>query len=459
VPAPVSPLADASFRRLFFAQAISLIGAGLTTVALALLAYDLAGGDAGAVLGTALALKMAAYIVIAPIAGAVADRLPRKALLVAFDCARVAIVAVLPFVEAVWQVYLLIFLLSACTAFFTPVFQATIPDVLPDEARYTRALSLSRLAYDLEQLISPALAALILTAASYDTLFVANGGTFLISALFVLSVRLPPPPPRETTAGLWRNLSFGVRAYMATPRLRGVLLLSLAAAAAGAMVIINTVIYVRDRLGGTETDLALALAAAGAGSMVVALLLPRLLERVADRSVMLLGGGVLALGLALGLLAPGFHAMLALWFALGMGASLSQVPVGRLLRRSCRPADRPAFFAAHFALSHACWLLTYAVAGWLGALVGLMPVFAVLATVALGATLAAQRLWPGREAGALAHRHEALDHEHLHQHDEHHQHSHEGWEGPAPHRHPHRHVALHHRHPFVIDQHHRRWPA
>ncbi|MEQ8502003.1 MAG: MFS transporter, partial [Sneathiellaceae bacterium] len=70
-----APLADRRFRHLFAAQAVALFGTGLTTVALSLLAYDLAGGDAGAVLGTALALKMVAYVTIAPIAGAFAHRL------------------------------------------------------------------------------------------------------------------------------------------------------------------------------------------------------------------------------------------------------------------------------------------------------------------------------------------------------------------------------------------------
>ena len=62
---------------------------------------------------------------------------------------------VLPFVTEVWQVYVLIFLLQSASAAFTPTFQATIPDILPEEKDYTRALSLSRLAYDLESLAQP----------------------------------------------------------------------------------------------------------------------------------------------------------------------------------------------------------------------------------------------------------------------------------------------------------------
>ncbi|MFX8118254.1 MFS transporter, partial [Acinetobacter baumannii] len=62
--------ANRSYRHLFLAQVIALVGTGLATVALGLLAFDLAGENAGTVLGTALAIKMLAYIGVAPIASA-----------------------------------------------------------------------------------------------------------------------------------------------------------------------------------------------------------------------------------------------------------------------------------------------------------------------------------------------------------------------------------------------------
>jgi MFS family permease len=88
-----SVLGDRTYRHLFLAQVVALAGTGLTTVALGLLAYDLAGKDASAVLGTALAIKMVAYVLIAPIAGAYASRVSRRALLVALDLARLPIAA------------------------------------------------------------------------------------------------------------------------------------------------------------------------------------------------------------------------------------------------------------------------------------------------------------------------------------------------------------------------------
>lgn len=54
-----------------------------------------------------------------------------------------------------------------------------------------------------------------------------------------------------------------------------------------------------------------------------------------------------------------------------LGYSIVQTPSGRLLRRSAHAKVRPALFAAHFALSHAAWLITYPLAGWLGATIGL----------------------------------------------------------------------------------------
>ena len=437
---------------------VALAGTGLSTVALALLAFELAGGDAGLVLGAALALKMVAYVGIAPIVGGFAHRLPRRQLLIGLDVARAATILFLPFVTEIWQIYVLIFLLSALSAGFTPTFQATIPDILPDEARYTRALSLSRLAYDLENLLSPALAAAALALVTFDALFAANAVAFLVSALLVYSVRLPSPKAQEREHGVWRNTSFGIIAYLKTPRLRGLLALSLAVAAAGAMVIVNTVVYVRDRLGGTESDTAIAFGAAGAGSMVVALILPRLFDRQPDRPFMLAGGVVLTAGLLFGLTGPSWLVLLAVWFVLGAGGSLILTPAGRLLKRSAQDGDRPAIYAAQFALSHACWLIAYPLAGWLGASVGLTAAFAVIAAVTLASTMAALWLWPAHDPDVLEHQHDALDHEHLHVHDEHHNHEHEGWEGPEPHRHPHRHASVKHKHPYIIDLHHQAWP-
>ncbi|MDB5369240.1 MAG: major facilitator transporter [Roseomonas sp.] len=409
----LSVLASRTYRHLFLAQVIALVGTGLATVALGLLAYELAGADAGLVLGTALAIKMAAYVLVAPVAGAFADRLPRRTMLVALDLVRAAVALLLPFVDAVWHVYVLIFVLQSASAAFTPTFQATIPDVLPDEAEYTRALSLSRLAYDMESLVSPMLAAALLTVISFHNLFAGTVVGFLASAALVVSVALPSPKSLEKP-GIYDRTTRGMRLYLATPRLRGLLALNLAVAAASAMVIVNTVVLVQAGFGLSQRATALALATYGTGSMLAALLLPRLLDHRPDRPVMLAGGGLLVLGLLGGVLAGSYTLLLPVWFLLGLANSITQTPTGRLLRRSAVPADRPALFAAQFALSHACWLLTYPLAGWAGPRLGFGVTFALLGGVSAIAVVVATRLWPASSEALVEHEHPGLSPGHPH---------------------------------------------
>ena len=433
----LSILANRTYRHLLAAQVIALIGTGLATVALGLLAFDLAGDEAGVVLGTALAIKMVAYVTLAPIASAFADRIPRRTMLVALDVIRAAVALALPFVSEVWHIYVLIFLLQAASAGFTPTFQATIPDVLPDEADYTRALSLSRLAYDLESLLSPMLAAALLTVVSFPVLF---GGTvigFIASAVLVLSVTLPSPQP-AALRGIWDRTTRGIRIYLATPRLRGLLALNLAVASAGAMVIVNTVVLVKAQLGLAETQVALSLAAFGGGSMVAALILPKLLDRIPDRPAMIAGAALLVLGMLAGPLVGSLGSLAALWLVIGFGFSLTQTPTGRLLRRSARPEDRPAVFAAQFALSHACWLITYPLVGQFGVAFGLDTTFLIMACLAALGVAGAMMLWPASEPEVLPHDHPDL---------------------PEGHPHLRDHGESSHSHAMVIDDLHRQWPT
>ena len=83
--------------------------------------------------------------------------------------------------------------MQSASACYTPVFQAAIPDVLPNEKQYTRALSLSRLAYDLESVASPLIAAALLTVVSFNSLFIGTIVGFIGAALLVFSVTLPRP--------------------------------------------------------------------------------------------------------------------------------------------------------------------------------------------------------------------------------------------------------------------------
>lgn len=398
--------ANRDYRRLFSAQIIALFGTGLATVALGLLAYDLAGPSAGAVLGTALTVKMVMYVVIAPVAAAYVDRFPRRTLLALLDAVRAVVVLALPFVTEVWHVYLLVGLLQAASAAFTPTFQAVIPDIVTEESDYVRALSASQVASTMESLLSPVLAAVALAFLSFDRLFLGTSAGFLLSALLVLSTRIPEARPSTRTRA-WDRATAGIRTFLRTPRLRGVMALNLAVAAAGSIVVVNTVNYVRDQLGGSQSAVAWMLAASGGGTLLAALALPRVLDRVAARTVMVTGAGVLVGGTAAAvtLVAAGlttWTGTAVVWALIGTGMALVITPTGKVLRASVEPNAIPGVFAAQFSLSHLAWLITYPIAGRLGTSAGFAATWSALAALAGAGAIGALLLWPRHDGRGAA---------------------------------------------------------
>jgi len=393
----LSPLRNSTFRRLFAAQSLALIGMGLTTVALALLVYELDPAAAGLVLGGALGLKMVVKMIVAPIAGAFANRFSRRALLAFIDLFRAALVALYPFIDASWQVYVLVAVIAAAEGAFNPIFQATIPDVLPDEEQYTKALSYNRIAFDLENIASPLLAAFFLGFAAFDLLFELNAVAFLVSALLLCIGRLPQPEygvgteePRP-----FAKITRGLRLYFASRELTGVFTLYFAIAAGSATAIVATVLYVKDGLGLADPQVAYAMAGFGVGSILAALLLPKLLGTLSDLNAMLAGGVTVALALALSVGTPAFDYFVLTWALLGFGTALSMTPVGRVITRAADSSHRAELFAAQYALSHSSWLVLYPLVGFLMGVFAFVSAFALLALLALAATAITYFIWRG----------------------------------------------------------------
>lgn len=98
---------------------------------------------------------------------------------------------------------------SRAGAWGPPAFQALMPDVLPDEADYTNALSLLRLAVDKEQVASPEVAAVLPTVVGFPILFSGTVAGFIGSALLVVTARLPKHAATGT-GPLWSDVTKGL---------------------------------------------------------------------------------------------------------------------------------------------------------------------------------------------------------------------------------------------------------
>ncbi|MDF5719484.1 MAG: MFS transporter [Rhizonema sp. PD37] len=206
-----SSLRNPVFARLYTAQTISLLGDALTWVGLALLAFELAGEKSAVVLSSALTLRVTAFVLLSPLAGAIADRFDRKRIMVTTHLARMLIVGLLPFVTAVWQVYALIFALNVFNAFFTPTYKATIPQVT-GENEYPQAIALSSATYQLLAVLGPGFAGAIAAFIGARQVFFLDAFSFIIAAILIftlpgqLRVNLSEQSLR-TTGRIWLDMT------------------------------------------------------------------------------------------------------------------------------------------------------------------------------------------------------------------------------------------------------------
>lgn len=124
-------LARVDFRRLLLGQTLSALGDWMGTVALMALVLDLTGSSTA--VGGILVLRLAPAMVAGPLATRVALRWDRRRTMLSMDLVRAAIVVLIPFVSAIWWVYLWAFMLEAASLVFLPARDASIPDLAGTE--------------------------------------------------------------------------------------------------------------------------------------------------------------------------------------------------------------------------------------------------------------------------------------------------------------------------------------
>lgn len=396
-----------AFRQLFSAHVVALLGTGLATIAIGLLAVKIAGAGAAGLIGTLLGIKMLTFLLIAPLAPAIARRVGVKRLLIVTDVTRAGIAVALPFVDSIPMAILLVVLLQASAALFTPTFQATIPQVVPDQKVYTGALALSRLAYDLEALLSPALAALLLLVMSSQSLFFGTAIGFIASATLIFSALIPKQVATEQKE---RNeITLGARRMFGNRTLRATVVLDFALAFVGAIPLALTIPLVMTVLKLDAAASTALLAAFGIGSIVSASMMPTLIERMGQRTYMLTGMLIIALSMTLVWPVLAFATaghelfwLFAIWFVAGIGNSAVVAPMGRVVRENTSDHDLPHVFAARFAIAHGWWLITYPLSGWGATLLGFGPMTLTLALISLTAFVFAARLWRASEKDQAA---------------------------------------------------------
>ena len=240
------------------------------------------------------------------------------------------------------------------------------------------------------------IAAALLTVVSYNNLFVGTSIGFASSAALVLASRLPARADELSTRTFWQRLPLGLTIFARTTTLQFLLVSNVVAAAGTAIVLVNSVVYVRSVFGLDDAAVAITLASYGMGSLVVAVNVPWIVDRSGVIRTMIIGMAFITAGLTAAVIVTaaattsttGWGWLLATWVVLGMGTSLVNTPSARLLADASTPSDRNLVYTAQFALSHACFLVTYPIAGWIGASSLTLAAVMLLAIAVIAATFA-----------------------------------------------------------------------
>jgi len=366
---PFHALRNKLFAKVYLAQTISLLGDAFTWVGLALLAYQFGEDRASIILASALTLRVTAFILFSPFAGVLADRIDRKKILYTTHFIRMGLVALLPFVTAEWQIYVLVFLMNVFNAFFTPTYRSVIPQIV-DIKLYRQAIGLSAATYQLLGVLGPGLAGILAIWFGAREIFFIDAGTFVIAGFLLLSLpknflNAPKEDDPQKHPTTWQDVSKGAKLLFKNQYIRFALFIELVSAMAGAFILVNTIILVKSGLDLSDREYGLIMAAFGIGATIAAFV-SGVIDKSKSRQVSLVLGA-LTLGLAISAANYlGFSLLFAFWIVAGLGQSLAEIPSETLIGENIPEEEQGKVYGSHFAFSHLWWAFAYPIAGFLG---------------------------------------------------------------------------------------------
>lgn len=308
----------AEFRWLWLAQLGSVIGDQLARVALAVLVFDRTG-SAG-LSAVTYALTFLPDIVGGPLLSGLADRYPRRRLMIGCDVARAVLVALMAIPGAsLWILCVLLVAVQLLASPFQSARAALLPSILSGD-KYVLASSVSNITGQASQLAGFVTGGTLVAAFGAGNALLADAVTFALSAVLLrLGVRERPlPGSTDARPGWWPSLSAGARLVWGDRQLR--YLVALACVAGFYVSIEGLAAPYAAVVGGGPAAVGILLAANPAGQMVGMLLLTR--AAPARRLTLM---GPLAIGSCAPLIGciaePGLWVTVALWFVSGLCAS------------------------------------------------------------------------------------------------------------------------------------------
>ena len=413
VPRALTPFRNPGYRRLAVALVASTFGQGVWVVALVWEVIRIDGGPTQlSIVTTASAVGI---LLPALLAGVVADRVEQKTILLAvcaveLTCMTTVAVLALTDVTAIWHLAVISFVIGGAMAFYYPAYSAWLPALVAESDLMAVNGFEGMIRPAVGQAIGPAVAGIVVGAASPGTAVVVAVAVYVVSLVALATV--PRTPLRReldaTDAGhpvrtAVADMAEGFRYMVRTPWLLATLLF----AAVMVLVVMGPLevlipFLVKDALGGNAGDHALVLAGFGIGSAVGSFAMGSLRMPRRYLTIMNLMWGVACLPFILIAYASQIWVVVAAAFVIGAVFSAPMVIWGTLLQRRVPPALLGRVASLDFFVSLSLMPISMALAGPVSELVGLRTTFVVAGVVPVVVAVIAV-VWAKLPADELAH--------------------------------------------------------
>jgi MFS family permease len=328
-------LSHRNFRLFFFGQGLSLIGTWLQQVAMSWLTYRLSGS--ALLLGVVTFCQYIAVLLLAPVAGVLADRVDRRKALLITQSVMLTQALVLTALTAtgkvaVWHVAALALVLGCASAFDIPLRHAMIARLVGDRAHLPNAIALNSLLINCARVVGPALAGILIAAVGEATCFGLNALSFGAVLYALTQMRWPAARAAAPPAGWLASWLEGAKsAFGFRPIRAALLLIALISSTIGTYSTLMPV-FAKDVFGGDAHTLGMLLSAAGGGALLSALYLAsRHTTRGLDR-VILVAGAIASLAMLAFAYSTSFALALPLLVVLGAGLIAAQASIQTLVQ-------------------------------------------------------------------------------------------------------------------------------
>jgi predicted MFS family arabinose efflux permease len=372
---------SAGFRRLFVAHSVSRAGDAFNTVALVVLVFELTGSGIG--VAGAVMFEVIPVLLLGPVAGFAADRLPRRRLMIGADVARAVVaLGLVGFASSLGVAYAVAFGLSAGAVVFNPAAGSVLPEVVADDDVVT-ANSAMWMAAVVAQIALAPVAGLVIVTAGVEVAFGLNALTFIVSAVALIGLNEGRTPADIEVRG-WAGALGGIQAVRSDPLLTRLAIVQvLASLSAGATS--GLLVVLADRwLGVGPSGFGVLLAAIGTGAVLGPLLLRRYIEPSDKR--WLFGPFVVRGGVDLTLAAVGNPVVASgALVAYGMSTSTGMIAYQSTLQTLVPAETRGRAFAFYDVLWNTARLLSLIAGGVVAEVADVRLVYVISATLLIAA--------------------------------------------------------------------------